>query len=131
MFHSKILSTGMYVPEKVVTNFDLEKIMDTSDEWIQKRTGIVERHWVENNVSTTDLALKASLDAINKAGIDKSQIDLIIFATLSPDHDFPGGACFLQPKLGLSGCACLDIRQQCSGFIYGMSVADQFIKTGM
>lgn len=131
MFHSKILATGMYVPSKVVTNTDLEKIMDTSDEWIQKRTGISERHWVDAQTSTTDLALKASEQAIQKAGIDKNSIDMIIFATLSPDHDFPGGACFLQPKLGLSGCACLDIRQQCTGFIYGMSIADQFIKSGM
>lgn len=127
---SKIISSGMYVPPKAFTNFDLEKMMDTSDEWIQKRTGIVERHWVDENTSTTDLALKASEEAIIQAKIKKEDIDMIIFATLSPDHDFPGGGCFLQAKLGIPGIPALDIRQQCTGFIYGLSIADHFIKMG-
>lgn len=128
---SEILSVGMYVPPKVVTNHDLSQLMETSDEWIQQRSGIKERRWVDDATCTTDLALKAVEAAIQKAGIAKEEIELIVFATLSPDHDFPGAGCFLQTKLGLSGCASLDIRQACSGFIYGMSVADQFIKTGM
>jgi 3-oxoacyl-[acyl-carrier-protein] synthase-3 len=130
VYQTKILSTGMYVPPKVVTNFDLEKMMDTSDEWIQKRTGIVERHWVDAGSSTSDLAEKAALKAIEKAGINKDNIDMIIFATLSPDHDFPGSGCFLQAKLGLGNIPCFDIRQQCSGFLYGMSLADSFIRNG-
>lgn len=127
---SRISGVGAFVPEKIMTNHDLEKMMDTSDEWIVQRTGINQRHWVEQNVSTSDLGYKASLDAIADAGLKKEDIDMIIFATLSPDHDFPGSACFLQDKLGLSGIAALDIRQQCSGFIYGLSIADKFIQSG-
>lgn len=128
---SEILGVGMQVPDRVVTNADLAKFIDTTDEWIVQRSGIQERRWCDENTSTTDLALKAAEQAIARAGIDKTEIDLIIFATLSPDHDFPGSGCFLQAKLGLSGCASLDIRQACTGFLYGMSVADQFLKTGM
>lgn len=131
MTRSQILGVGSYVPPKVVTNFDLEKLMDTTDEWISKRTGIRERHWVETGVGNADLALKASENAIQAAGIAKQEIDLIIFATLSPDHEFPGTGCFLQAKIGLPGIPALDIRQQCSGFIYALSIADQFIRTGM
>jgi 3-oxoacyl-[acyl-carrier-protein] synthase-3 len=124
---------GSYVPGNVWTNNDLSKLMDTSDEWIRQRTGIEQRYWVDQNsdTGTSDLALEASLKALEAAKVKKEEIDLIIFATLSPDHDFPGSACFLQAKLGLSGIAALDIRQQCSGFIYGMSIADAFIKSGM
>jgi 3-oxoacyl-[acyl-carrier-protein] synthase-3 len=130
---SRILGVGSYVPSNVWTNDDLSKLMDTSDEWIRQRTGIEQRHWVDQNSETgaSDLALEASLKALEAAKVKKEEIDLIIFATLSPDHDFPGSACFLQAKLGLPGIAALDIRQQCSGFIYGMSIADSFIKTGM
>ncbi len=124
---SKITSIGSYIPEKVYTNFDLEDILDTSDEWIKQRTGIEQRYWANPSQSTSDLALEASLDAINKSGISKSEIDMIIFATLSPDHDFPGNACFLQKKLELENIPTLDIRQQCSGFIYGLSIANNFI----
>lgn len=127
---SKILGLGMYVPENIVTNFDLEKMMETSDEWIQKRTGIQERRWVNDETSTSDLALKASEMAIKNANIKKEEIDLIIFATLSPDHDFPGSGCFLQAKLGLATIPTLDIRQQCTGFLYGLSLADNLIKSG-
>ena len=130
MFNSEIIGCGMYVPEGVVTNHDLTKLMDTSHEWIVQRSGIEERRWVTPEVSTTDLALKAAEAAIANAKIDKKEIDCILFATLSPDHDFPGAACFLQPKLGLTDIPSIDIRQQCSGFIYAMSVADAFIKTG-
>lgn len=120
----------MYVPPGVVTNHDLEKLMETSHDWIVQRSGIEERRWVTPDVTTTDLGLKAAEAAIANAGIDKSEIDCIIFAHLSPDHDFPGNACFLQPKLGLTGIPAIDVRQQCSGFLYSMSIADAFIKTG-
>ncbi len=126
-----ILGTGHYVPPRVVTNFDLEKMMDTSDEWIRERTGIVERRFVEPGTATSDLALQASLRALEDAKISKEEIDFIIFATLSPDHLFPGGGVFLQTKLGLEKIGALDIRNQCSGFIYGLAVADQFIKNGV
>jgi 3-oxoacyl-[acyl-carrier-protein] synthase III len=130
MYNSEIISTGMYVPEQVITNYDLEKIMDTSHDWIIQRSGIEQRRWVTPEMSTSDLALKACEEAIRNAGIDKKEIDCILFATVSPDHDFPGAACFLQPKLGLTDIPAIDIRQQCSGFIYGMSIADAFIKSG-
>jgi 3-oxoacyl-[acyl-carrier-protein] synthase III len=131
MFASEIVSVGMCVPPKIVTNDDLSKLMETNDEWITQRSGIKERRWVEANVTTSDLALVAAKEAIENAKIDPSEIDLIVFATISPDHDFPGTGCFLQAKLGLTGCACLDIRQACSGFIYGLSIVDQYIKSGM
>ncbi|MEK7399685.1 MAG: beta-ketoacyl-ACP synthase III [Candidatus Poribacteria bacterium] len=132
MMFSKILGTGSYLPPQVLTNKDLEQIMDTSDEWIQQRTGIKERHWVDENlfIGTSDLALEAAKKALATAGVEKDQLDMIILATLSPDHEFPGTACFLQAKLDTPGIPALDIRQQCTGFIYGLSVADQFIKTG-
>src|SRR5690606_25462316 len=123
--NSRIAGVGAYVPPKTLTNHDLESMMETSDEWIVQRTGIKQRHWVENNVGTSDLALEASKEAIADAGLKKEDIDMIIFATLSPDHDFPGSACFLQDKLGLPGIPALDIRQQCSGFLYGLSIADK------
>lgn len=131
MRRTVILGTGHYVPPKVVTNFDLEKLMDTSDEWIRERTGIIERRFVEPGTATSDLALQASLRAIEDAKISKEEIDFIIFATLSPDHLFPGAGVFLQAKLGLEKIGALDIRNQCSGFIYGLAVADQFIRNGV
>lgn len=130
MFNSEIIGTGMYVPPGVVTNHDLSKMMETSHDWIVQRSGIEERRWVTPDVSTSDLAQKAAEEAIKNAGIDKSEIDCLLFATLSPDHDFPGAACFLQPKLGLNEIPAIDVRQQCSGFIYAMSIADAFIKSG-
>ncbi len=129
-YRSEIVGVGSFVPENVFTNFDLEKMMDTTNDWIVQRTGIEERRWVGPEVSTSDLALEASIRAIKNAGIDKSEIDMIIFATLSPDHDFPGTGCFLQAKLGLPEIAVLDIRQQCTGFLYGLSIADKFIQSG-
>lgn len=130
MLRSRISGVGAYVPPKVMTNHDLEALLNTSDEWIQQRTGIVQRHWVDSKTSTSDLALEASKAAIEDAGVKKEDIDLIVFATLSPDHDFPGSGCFLQAKLGLPGVPAIDIRQQCTGFIYGLSIADNFIKSG-
>ena len=130
MFNSEIIGCGMFVPETVVTNNDLSKMMETSHDWIVQRSGIEERRWVTPEVATSDLALKACEEAIKNAGIDKKEIDCLMFATLSPDADFPGAACMLQPKLGLSEIPAIDVRQQCSGFLYGMSMADAFIKSG-
>jgi len=130
MIYSRILGVGGYVPEEVVTNENLRSYLDTSDEWIRQRTGIQERRWVSGTMNTSDLAVVASERAIAAAGISKSDVDLIVFCTLSPDHEFPGTACFLQAKLGMNGIPALDIRQQCSGFIYGMSIADAFIRSG-
>lgn len=129
-YRSEIIGVGSFVPPDIYTNFDLEKMMDTSDEWIQQRTGIVQRHWARAEDATSDLALKAAEQAIKNAGLEKNDIDMIIFATLSPDHDFPGTGCFLQAKLNLPEIPVLDIRQQCTGFLYGLSIADKFIKSG-
>lgn len=133
MKYTKILGIGSYLPPKVWTNEDLRSLMDTSDDWIQQRTGIKQRHWVDQDseTCTSDLALEAAKMALERAEVKKEDLDLIIMATLSPDHEFPGTACFLQSKLGIPGVPALDIRQQCTGFIYGLSIADQFIKTGM
>lgn len=128
---SRIIGMGHHVPERVVTNQDLTQWMDTSDEWIVQRTGIRERRWVEGDVGATDLALPAARAALAEAGIEARDLDLIIFATLSPDINFPGSSCLLQERLEIPGVATLDIRNQCTGFVYGLSIADQFIKTGM
>ncbi len=125
---AKITGVGKAIPPRKITNHDLEKMMNTSDEWIRQRTGIESRYWVEPQMATSDLGLEASLQAIEQAGIKKEDIDMIIFATLSPDHDFPGTGCFLQAKLGLPGIPAIDIRQQCTGFLYGLSIADKFIR---
>lgn len=130
---SRITGVGSYLPSQVIKNDDFTTMMDTSDEWIQKRTGIKERRWVDqaSSTCTSDLALEASQRAMDAAGITKDDLDMILLATLSPDHSFPGTACFLQAKLGLSsGIPALDVRQQCAGFIFGLSIADQYIKTG-
>lgn len=127
---SRILGTGFYVPPRVVTNDDLSKMFDTSDEWIQQRTGIRERRYSDPEDTPSRMAEKASRDAIARAGLEPSDIDMIILATLSPDHDFPGTACFLQDKLGLPGVACMDIRNQCTGLVYSLATADAFIRSG-
>ncbi|MGQ9672180.1 MAG: beta-ketoacyl-ACP synthase III [Candidatus Aminicenantales bacterium] len=127
---SVITGTGHYVPPRVVTNFDLEKLMNTSDEWIRQRSGIVERRYVEPGTFTSDLAYEAARRAIESAGTDPSEIDFIIAATLSPDHYFPGIGVKVQARLGLAPIGALDVRNQCSGFIYALSVADQYIRTG-
>ncbi len=131
MKSARIVSAGHYVPERVVTNFDLEKMMETSDEWIRERTGIVERHWVKEGETVSGLAFEASKIALERAGLTAQDIDFIVFATMMSDYEFPGGGCFLQERLEIPGVPALDVRNQCSGFIYGLSVADQFIKTGM
>jgi 3-oxoacyl-[acyl-carrier-protein] synthase-3 len=134
MKQSKIAGLGYYAPKRVVTNNDLTQWMDTSDEWIQERTGIQERRYGEKHSETpTTMAAEATRIACDRAGIDPSELDFIVFATLSPDYYFPGCGVLLQRELGIAGkeAAALDIRNQCSGFIYGLSVADQFIKTGM
>ena len=133
MYNSKIIGLGTYVPENVVTNDDLSKIMDTSDEWIQERTGIKERRWVKDGDgdTTATMGVKADKVAIERAGIDKDDIDFIIFATLSPDMYFPGPGVQVQHALDIKTVGALDVRNQCSGFVYAISVADNFIKTGM
>ena len=128
---SKIKGVRFYVPDNVIKNSDLEEIMDTSDEWIQERTGIKERRWVEGDMTTSLMGTYASKIAIKNAKISKNDIDFIIFATLSPDYFFPGSGVLLQKNLQIKEVGALDIRNQCSGFIYGLSVADQYIKSGM
>ena len=130
---SIIKGIGYYVPENIVKNKDLEKIMDTSDEWIQERTGIRERRWVleDSDESTSSMGTEAAKKAIKNAQISPDEIDFIIFATLSPDYFFPGSGVLIQRNLGLKEVGALDIRNQCSGFIYALSIADQYIKSGM
>jgi 3-oxoacyl-[acyl-carrier-protein] synthase-3 len=127
---SRIIGLGHHLPDRVVTNLDLCRFIDTSHEWIVQRTGIEERRWVEGDVGPCDLAVPAATQALEEAGIRAQDLDLIIFATLSPDVFFPGSSCLLQGRLGIPGTATLDIRNQCTGFVYGLSVADQFIRTG-
>jgi 3-oxoacyl-[acyl-carrier-protein] synthase III len=132
MYHSKISGLGFYVPENVVTNEDLSKVIKTNDEWIQERTGIKERrHVVRGEDTTTSMGVKAAEKAIERAKIAKEDIDFIIFATLSPDYYFPGPGVLVQRDLGLKTVGALDVRNQCSGFVYAISIADQYIKTGM
>ncbi len=133
MYHSKITGLGYYVPENIVTNDDLSKIIDTNDEWIQERTGIKERRHVikGSGETTTTMGVKAAQIAIERSGVSKEEIDFIVFATISPDYYFPGPGVMLQKELGLRTVGALDIRNQCSGFVYALSIADQYIKTGM
>ncbi|RCS28179.1 ketoacyl-ACP synthase III [Polaribacter sp. WD7] len=133
MYSSKITGLGYYVPDNIVTNNDLKEFMDTSDEWIQERTGIKERRWIDPKTDDTTAVMgaKAAKIAIERAGLTKNDIDFIVFATLSPDMYFPGGGVQVQEMLEMPTIGALDVRNQCSGFIYAMSVADQFIKTGM
>jgi 3-oxoacyl-[acyl-carrier-protein] synthase-3 len=129
---SRILAVGGYVPPHVVTNHDFKEKMgiDTSHEWIVERSGIEERRWVGPEDTNAGMAAKATREALEKAGRKASEIDMIVYATLSPDHTFPGSGVFLQRELGLTRIPCLDIRQQCTGFIYGLGIADSFIRTG-
>lgn len=134
MFRSKIAGIGHYVPEWVVTNDDLSQVMETSDEWIQERTGIEQRRYGQKHKeTTTTMGARAAEIAIERAGISKEEVDFIIFATLSPDYYFPGCGVLLQRELGITNTeiGALDIRNQCTGFVYGLSIADQFVKTGM
>jgi 3-oxoacyl-[acyl-carrier-protein] synthase-3 len=131
MHRSRILGIGMSVPKKVVTNHDLSKLMETSHEWIVERSGIEERRWVSEGETGASLATAASQEAIKKAGLEPKDIDLLIYATLSPDYNFPGTGVFVQRNLGIKNIPCIDIRQQCTGFIYALSIADQYIRSGM
>ena len=133
MYNSKIIGVGKYVPDNVVTNDDLSKMMDTNDEWITERTGIKERRWVVegSDDTTATMGVKAAKQAIERSGLNKDDIDFIIFATLSPDMYFPGPGVQVQHALDIKTVGALDVRNQCSGFIYALSVADNFIKTGM
>lgn len=130
MSYARIIGTGGYLPENIMTNHDLEKLVDTSDQWIRERTGIEQRHIAGEGETTVDLAEKASRQAIAAAGIEPAEIDLIILATSTPDKIFPSSACILQARLDIHGCPAFDIQAVCTGFIYALAVADKFIKSG-
>jgi len=133
MYNAKITGLGFYVPDNIVTNDDLSKMMDTDDAWIQERTGIKQRHWIKEGSDETSATMgaKAAKIAIERSGLNKDDIDFIVFATLSPDFYFPGCGVQIQEMLDMQTVGALDIRNQCSGFVYALSTADQFIKTGM
>ena len=130
MPRTEFISTGYYVPERVVTNVELESYMTTSDEWIRKRSGIEERRWCKEGQGGSDMAKVATERALEKAGMEADEIDCIVVATISPDYFFPGTAVFLQRKLGLTEIPCFDLRNQCSGFLYGLEMADALIRMG-
>jgi 3-oxoacyl-[acyl-carrier-protein] synthase-3 len=130
MIYSRIVGTGSYLPEKVLTNHDLEKMVDTTDQWIVERTGIRERHIAADNETTCDLAEQAARRAIDAAGLKPADIDLIVLATTTPDRVFPSTACLLQDRLGIHGCAAFDVQAVCTGFVYALAIADKFIRTG-
>ena len=130
MTYARITGTGGYLPDNVVTNLELEKTVDTTDQWIRERTGIEQRHIAVEGQTTVDLAEQASLRAIEAAGINAKDIDLIVFATSTPDKIFPSSACILQARLDIHGCPAFDIQAVCTGFIYALAVAEKFIKTG-
>ena len=130
MNFSKIIGSGSYLPDRVLTNQDLEKMLDTTDEWITTRTGIKQRHIIADDQVTSDMAYEASKKALQDANLDPQDIDLIILATTTPDKIFPSTACTLQAKLGISECPAFDVQAVCSGFIYALSIAEKFIKTG-
>lgn len=131
MPRAAIVALGTHVPDRVVTNDELTRYMETSDAWIQERTGITERHWVREGTENSDLALEATRKALAQAEWEAKDIEAIIYASLSPDHMFPGDGCFLNAKLGIPGVPAIDIRNQCTGFLYGLAVADAWIRTGM
>ncbi len=130
LLNSKIVGLGTCVPDRIVSNQDLSRVMDTSDEWIQQRTGIRERHHIAEDSGAADLGATAARRALEAAGLRAEQMDLIVLATLSPDYDFPASACVLQKRLGVKGMPAFDVKNQCSGFLYGLAVSDKFIKTG-
>jgi 3-oxoacyl-[acyl-carrier-protein] synthase III len=131
MIYSRIVGTGSYLPPNVMTNADFAARLDTNDAWIRERTGIERRHIADKSQASSDLALEASRRALDAAGVDASQIDLIVVATSTPDYVFPSTACLLQAKLGIKGSAAFDVQAVCSGFVYGLATADSFIKTKM
>ncbi|MEK7771245.1 MAG: beta-ketoacyl-ACP synthase III [Pseudomonadota bacterium] len=128
--HSRIIGTGSYLPEKILTNHDLESMVDTSDEWIRTRTGITQRHIARDDQVASDLALYASQNAMKAAGVTNKDIDLIIVATTTPDMIFPSTACILQNKLGIENCPAFDVQAVCSGFVYALATADMFVSSG-
>ncbi len=128
--YSKIIGTGRYLPEKILTNKDLEKIVDTNDQWIQERTGIKQRHVAAEGQYTSDLAYNASIKALEAAGIEATDLDMILVGTTTPDLIFPSTACLLQSKLGVPGIGAFDVNAACSSFVYALSVADKYIKSG-
>ncbi len=130
MAHTRIAGTGSYLPEKVVTNQDLEKVMDTSDEWIRERTGIKRRHIAADDETSSDMALVAAQRAMTMAEVEPADIDLIIIGTVTPDKVFPSTACIVQRRLGIQGCPAFDVQAACSGFIYAMDLADRYLRTG-
>jgi len=130
MIYSRIAGTGGYLPPRVVTNQDLESMVDTTDQWIQERTGIRKRHVVEDGQTTCDLAEQAALRALEAAGKAPEAVDLIVLATTTPDKTFPSTACLLQQRLGIHGCAAFDVQAVCTGFVYALGVADKFVRTG-
>jgi len=130
MKYSRIVGTGSYLPSRVMTNADFAARLDTSDAWIRERTGIVQRHIADESQASSDLALEASRRALQAAGVAAGELDLIVVATSTPDYIFPSTACLLQAKLGAKGCAAFDVQAVCSGFVYGLSVADNFVKSG-
>lgn len=130
MIYARITGTGSYLPEKILTNFDLEKIVDTTDQWIRDRTGIEKRHVALDGQTTVDLAERASRNAIEAAGLKPQDIDLIVVATTTPDRIFPSTACLLQSRLDIHGCAAFDIQAVCTGFVYALGIAEKFVKTG-
>jgi len=129
-FKVKILATGMAVPEKILTNFDLEKIVDTTDEWIRKRTGMVQRHIADENTAASDLAYEAAKNALQYANMEPKELDMIVISTVTSDYSFPSTACLLQEKLGCRDIPAFDVSAGCTGFIYGITIAKQFIETG-
>lgn len=131
MYRTRIAGTGSYLPEKILSNADLEKMVDTNDQWIRERTGIRNRHIAAEGELTSDLALKAAQIALKEANTSAQELDLILFATVSPDQPMPNTACILQHKLGAGKCMAVDISAACAGFVYALTIADQFIKTGM
>ncbi|MEW6764771.1 MAG: beta-ketoacyl-ACP synthase III [Pseudomonadota bacterium] len=130
MIHARITGTGGYLPEKILTNADLERMVETTDEWIRERTGIERRHIAAENESTVDLAERAARRAMEAAGIEGKDLDLIIVATTTPDRIFPSTACLLQDRIGANGCAAFDVQAVCTGFVYALGVADKFIRAG-
>ena len=130
MTHARIAGTGSYLPDKVLTNADLSKLVDTSDEWIHSRTGIRQRHIAVEGQTTGDLAHEAALRAMQAAGVKASEIDLIVLGTTTPDIIFPSTACLLQHRLGANGCAAFDVNAACSGFLYALGIADKFVRSG-
>ena len=130
MTHSKIVGTGRYLPENILTNFDLEKMVDTNDEWIRTRTGVERRHCVAPDQTTSDMCVEAAKVAIEDAGIEPSDIDMVVIGTTSPDLIFPNAATLVQHRLGIPACPCIATEEACTSFIYGLSIADKFVKVG-